>query len=137
MKIALPLSILGAVLFFAPAMAKDFVLIDSEADTRGTDWSIASADLGITATPPFNVRVRTLHGGKQEGVQVIDVDSGRLSFTVVPTRGMNLERMTSGDVTLGWSSPVKEVVNPAFITLDSRGGLGWLDGFNEWLVRCG
>ena len=34
-------------------------------------------------------------------------------------------------------SPVKQLVNPAFINLDTRGGLGWLDGFNEWMVRCG
>lgn len=42
-----------------------------------------------------------------------------------------------GDVRLGWDSPVKEVVHPQFINLQSRGGLGWLEGFNEWMVRCG
>jgi hypothetical protein len=40
-------------------------------------------------------------------------------------------------VRLGWDSPVKEVVHPQFINLQSRGGLGWLEGFNEWMVRCG
>jgi hypothetical protein len=29
------------------------------------------------------------------------------------------------------------VVHPQVINLESRGGLGWLEGFNEWLVRCG
>ncbi|PYI84943.1 MAG: DUF4432 domain-containing protein, partial [Verrucomicrobia bacterium] len=42
-----------------------------------------------------------------------------------------------GDVQLGWDSPVKEVVHPQFINLQSRGGLGWLEGFNEWMARCG
>ena len=28
-------------------------------------------------------------------------------------------------------------VHPAFIELNDRGGLGWLKGFNEWIVRCG
>jgi hypothetical protein len=32
---------------------------------------------------------------------------------------------------------VKEVVHPQFVNLQSRGGLGWLEGFNEWMVRCG
>jgi hypothetical protein len=32
---------------------------------------------------------------------------------------------------------VKEVVHPRFINLQSRGGLGWLEGFNEWMVRAG
>jgi hypothetical protein len=50
---------------------------------------------------------------------------------------MSLLKVTSGDLTLGWNSPVKEVVHPQFINLQSRGGLGWLEGFNEWMVRCG
>jgi hypothetical protein len=60
-----------------------------------------------------------------------------MTFSVIPTRGMSLLRAKSGDVTLGWDSPVDESVNPAFINLYGRGGLGWLDGFNELLVRCG
>jgi len=55
----------------------------------------------------------------------------------VPTRGMSLLKATMGEVRLGWDSPVKEVVHPQFINLQSRGGLGWLEGFNENLVRCG
>jgi len=50
---------------------------------------------------------------------------------------MSLLNVRSGDVTLGWNSPVKEVVHPQFINLQARGGLGWLEGFNEWMVRCG
>ena len=38
---------------------------------------------------------------------------------------------------LGWQSPVRQVVNPAFVELNDRGGLGWLAGFNEWICRCG
>ncbi len=83
------------------------------------------------------MRKRVLHGGRQDGVEVIDVDNGRMTFSVVPTRGMSLLRAQMGDITLGWDSPVDEVVNPAFISLDARAGLGWLDGFNELLVRCG
>jgi len=40
-------------------------------------------------------------------------------------------------VYLGWNSPVRNLVHPHYINLESRGGLGWLDGFNEWVVRCG
>jgi Domain of unknown function (DUF4432) len=79
----------------------------------------------------------TLHGGKQEGVEVVVVDNGKLQFTVIPTRGMGVLSVTMGDVRLGWASPVKEVVHPRHINLQSRGGLGWLEGFNEWMVRCG
>ena len=120
-----------------PAAAKEFVLIDSEASSREADWSVTSRQLGITAGPAFSISKQTLHGGKQEGSELIEVNNGKMTFWVIPTRGMNVLRVRTGDITLGWTSPVKEVVNPAFMTLDARGGLGWLDGFNEWLVRCG
>lgn len=68
---------------------------------------------------------------------MIELNNGRLRFVVIPTRGMSVLKVESGDVRLGWDSPVKEVVHPQFINLESRGGLGWLEGFNEWMVRCG
>lgn len=88
-------------------------------------------------SPDWSVRKLTLHGGKQEGVEIVMVDNGKLSFTVVPTRGMSVLEAKLGDVRLGWNSPVKEVVHPHHMNLQSRGGLGWLEGFNEWMVRCG
>jgi hypothetical protein len=84
-----------------------------------------------------SIRKLTLHGGKQEGVDLIIVNNGKLTFTVIPTRGMSIGRVDLGPIRLGWDSPVKEYVHPNFINLESRGGLGWLEGFNEWMVRCG
>lgn len=93
----------------------------------------------IRANVPAGVTVRqtTLHGGKQEGVELVTIDNGKLSITVIPTRGMSVLEVVSGDIRLGWNSPVKEPVHPSFVNLEGRGGLGWLDGFNEWMVRCG
>ncbi len=108
--------------------AKDNVRVET-AEIKGSDVTPQS--------PEWSIQKLTLHGGKQEGVEVIVVDNGKLKFTVVPTRGMSVLSAALGDVRLGWDSPVKEIVNPAFINLQSRGGLGWLEGFNEWLVRCG
>ncbi|MBF4307752.1 DUF4432 family protein, partial [Vibrio anguillarum] len=79
-----------------------------------------------------------LHGGKQEGVDLIVINNGELEVTLVPTRGMGIFNVKKdGKRILGWDSPVKEIVNPAYIDLESRNGLGWLDGFNEMMVRCG
>jgi hypothetical protein len=85
----------------------------------------------------WHIKKFQLHGGKQEGVDIIEVNNGRLRFAVVPTRGMSVLQVESDDVRLGWKSPVKEVIHPQYINLQNRGGLGWLEGFNEWLVRCG
>lgn len=99
-------------------------------------WEAVAEDT-TPGAPGWSVKKMTLHGGKQEGVDIIVVDNGRLKFTVCPTRGMGVLSVTLDDVSLGWNSPVKEVVHPRLINLESRGGLGWLEGFNEWMVRCG
>ncbi|MFT5239424.1 MAG: hypothetical protein ACI9OU_002574 [Candidatus Promineifilaceae bacterium] len=101
------------------------------------NWILTPAEAGLDGTWSGSIQMRTLHGGRQEGVKVIDVDNGVTAFRVVPTRGMSVHSVHCGDVTLAWDSPVKEIVHPAHINLDRRGGLGWLDGFNEWMVRCG
>ena len=111
-------------------------IISARDNVRVDDATIAGRDV-TPGSPGWSVRKSTLHGGKQEGVEIIVVDNGRLQFTVIPTRGMGVLSVTMGDVRLGWDSPVKEVVHPRHINLQSRGGLGWLEGFNEWMVRCG
>ena len=100
---------------------------------------LAKIPAGKRAKLPNGISITqtTLHGGKQEGVELIRIDNGKLAITVIPTRGMNILRVESDEVTLGWDSPVKDVVHPQYVDLESRGGLGWLEGFNEWMVRCG
>jgi hypothetical protein len=117
------------------AFAWDYVLLD--VDKPASNQQITSAQLGVKTDKPFSVTMRTLHGGRQEGVSVIDIDNGTMKLSVVPTRGMNVLQASVGDVRMGWDSPVKDVVNPAFIELNGRGGLGWLEGFNELVTRCG
>ena len=85
----------------------------------------------------WEVTKKILTGGKQQGVELIKLDNGRLEIVIIPSRGMGILEVKMDDIRLGWNSPVKEVVHPSFIDLDSRGGLGWLEGFNEWMVRCG
>lgn len=114
-----------------------YVLIDSETNVNVGHFELSQQDLPETGKPPWKVLMHTLHGGKQEGVQTITIAFGETMVTVLPTRGMSIYEVHSGDIRLGWDSPVKEHVHPQFINLDSRGGLGWLDGFNEWMVRCG
>ena len=133
-------------------MKKNPTKVDSDGDRAGQsyrktltsvtdnlhvdEWELTAGEV-VAGAQGCSIRKMTLHGGRQEGVDVILVDNGKLKFTVCPTRGMGVLSATMGDVFLGWSSPVKEVVHPKLINLQSRGGLGWLEGFNEWMVRCG
>jgi hypothetical protein len=111
-------------------------LTDTEKGIEQGNWQTDSQKLNITGAG-FSLQQQVLHGGKQEGSKVITLSSAGLTIALSPTRGMNILNVKGSDVRLGWDSPVTEVVNPAYINLDSRNGLGWLDGFNEMMVRCG
>jgi len=55
----------------------------------------------------------------------------------LPDRGLGIWKMISGGVELGWQSPVAGPVHPGFVPLAEPSGLGWLDGFDELVARCG
>lgn len=99
--------------------------------------TIAVRDHVPKCPTPMTIRVERLHGGKQEGVDLIHIDNGRLVVTLIPTRGMGIQQAKLGDFALGWRSPVNEIVHPQWVNLQARGGLGWLDGFTEMMCRCG
>jgi hypothetical protein len=119
------------------AQAARHVLTSVERNIDVGNWQIAAADTGVAPGVPWSVSRRRLHGGKQDGVDLITIDNGRISIALVPTRGMGILEVTSRDIRLGWDSPVREVVHPKYVNLEARGGLGWLEGFNEWMARCG
>ena len=114
-----------------------FVLTDVEQSVWTPSWELDETSLPLDTGLMWRVEKRTLKGGLQDGVDLIEVDNGVLSFTVVPTRGMGIWQGHYKGVFLGWDSPVRDPVHPAHVELNDRGGLGWLKGFNEWIVRCG
>lgn len=85
----------------------------------------------------WSIHKRQLHGGVSEGIDLIEISNGPLKLAVLPTRGMGIWNGLFEELPLGWKSPVKSPVNPAFVNLSERGGLGWLSGFNELICRCG
>jgi Domain of unknown function (DUF4432) len=114
------------------------ILVDVDANLSVKEWKLTPLDAGDNSgKAAWSVVKRTLSGGRQEGVDIIEVDNGAMKFTVVPTRGFNIWTAHAGDLRLGWDSPVKEIVHPKFVSLSERGGLGWLNGFGEWISRCG
>ncbi len=121
-------------------MAKEhtWLLTDQSDSSVAGEFSITPADLGIAGGGKnWKCSKRILHGGLSEGVEVVEIDNGDLAFTVVPTRGMGILKGTWHGLPIGWCSPVRGPVHPQYVNLTERGGLGWLKGFDEWVVRCG
>ena len=143
MRIILPSSAfmvtLSIAMTGAPARGQSahYVLTSVERNIDVGDWQITARETGVAPRVPWSVRRQRLHGGKQDGVDLLVIDNGRMTITLVPTRGMGILHVVMGDLKLGWDSPVREVVHPKYVNLEARGGLGWLEGFNEWLARCG
>lgn len=86
-------------------------------------------------------KVETRHGrfvgGVSDGVEVIEVDTGSVRAMILPTRGMSIWRLESKGVRFGWDSPVAGPVHPSVVPIFDPGGIGWLEGFDELVVRCG
>ncbi len=115
-----------------------YTLTDSANNRWEESFQLTPNDAGLALSPAWSVTKSRLHGGRRDGVDLIHVDNGVLAFDVIPTRGMNLWKARLGSLALGWNSPVKDgPVNPAFVDANAWGGLGWLDGFDELLARCG
>ena len=83
------------------------------------------------------VRSRRLAGGRREGVTLVELTAGETTVCVLPERGLGIWKMMSRGTPLGWQSPVAGPVHPNFVPLAEPSGLGWLDGFDELVARCG
>ncbi|MBX3439348.1 MAG: DUF4432 family protein, partial [Planctomycetaceae bacterium] len=105
----------------------------TEPDATLLDWM--SNGFGMPGA--WSIAQRTLQGGTSEGVHVVDLCNGPLTVSVLATRGMGIWKADLHGIPVGWNSPVERPVHPRHVNLLARNGLGWLDGFNELLCRCG
>jgi len=115
---------------------KSYTLTDQDSGAYIDNCDIDPEDVGGPAGG-YSIRKRRLQGGKSDGVDMIRVDNGRLKFDILPTRGMGIWKAWLRGREIGWRSPVRGPVHPAFVDLGEPSGIAWLDGFDELLVRCG
>ncbi len=114
-----------------------FDILNSSKKIDQTNFSLTNTDMGLPADIPISIEQECLVGGKQVGSRLITLCIGNMTIRIVPTRAMAILDVTRNNQRFGWDSPVKEIVHPQFINQEASGGIGWLDGFNEMLVRCG
>lgn len=114
------------------------VLTDTDSGVWLDSWQTdASNGPQLSGGSHWSISKKTLRGGLADGVDVVTLDSGELSISVLPTRGMGLWRGVCRGIPIEWRSPVIWPVHPRHVAMTERGGLGWLYGFNELLCRCG
>jgi len=116
--------------------SQTWTLTDTNRNIHKSDFHISAKDLP-SAEGSWSVSQHRLQGGLNEGVDIVVIDNGLTRLVVVPTRGMGIWQAKIGDETLGWRSPVRGPVHPNFVPLFDPSGFGWLEGFDEFIVRCG
>jgi hypothetical protein len=116
-----------------------FLLHDADTGLWVDQQTIGPPDVGQRGEgPSWSVKKQTLRGGRRAEVDQITVDNSRLAFDVIPTRGLGLHAARLDATRVGWQSPITDgPVHPCFVDLSARGGLGWLQGFDELMARCG
>ena len=98
---------------------------------------LPNSSLDLPGSSRWSIRWRTMRGGLSDRVDVVELDNGKLSLSILPTRGMGIWKGRYNELPLEWKSPVERPVHPSFVNQLDRGGIGWLHGFNELLCRCG
>lgn len=116
---------------------RTWILTDVLNDLWLDNFATGPDRLALGTPHDWSIRKRTLRGGLRDGVDLIEVHNGALAFSILPTRGMGLWQGTYRGNFLGWKAPVHGPVHPRHVSLADRNALGWLYGFDEWLVRCG
>lgn len=85
--------------------------------------------------------IETRHGlltsGKSAGLEVIWINTGAARTVLLPGRGMGIWQIEAGGLRFGWKSPIDGPVHPCWVPIHDPDGLGWLEGFDELVVRCG
>ena len=118
--------------------AKHLTILDARTNSfAGSENPSATAELKGDGNSPLSVLKKRLFVGTSEGVDIVRVTNGDFTFTVIPTRGMSVHSAYYKDEFIGWNSPVNGPVHPKYVAVSEPSGLGWLDGFDELLVRCG
>ncbi len=113
-----------------------WTILDSQRGVYLESLTISPGELPGAAAR-VHVSKRRLRGGPCDGVDLVEIGNGEMTVAIVPTRGMGIWKADCGRLKLGWTSPTRGPVNPAFVPIFEPSGLGWLDGFDELLVRCG
>ncbi|MCH2113568.1 MAG: hypothetical protein MK171_01465, partial [Pirellulales bacterium] len=65
---------------------------DADASVR-----ITPATVGLPGDVPWSVFKRTLHGGRQQGVELITIDNGNMQIDIIASRGMGVLEVRRGD----------------------------------------
>lgn len=96
-----------------------------------------SGNLLDGGTSQLGFELTQFDNGRSNGVKQLKLRCGTKTLDIIPTRGMGLRQAENHGVRFGWDSPILGPVHPNWVPLAEPSGLGWLEGFDELMARCG
>ena len=103
--------------------AQSWTVIDVDKGIFEDDFAVHGS-LSDGMPDGWSVKHQVLRGGKSEGVSVVELNNGRMTTSILPTRGMGIWKVWLGENELGWRSPANGPVHPSFVPVMDPGGLG-------------
>src|SRR4051794_18165909 len=67
---------------------KSWTLTDTQHDIWLDSFATGRGHVALPVNEPWSIRKRTLKGGLRDGIDLIEVCNGSLSYSILPTRGM-------------------------------------------------
>ncbi|GMK41101.1 hypothetical protein PCCS19_41570 [Paenibacillus sp. CCS19] len=67
----------------------------------------------------------------------IELSNGRLSFHVLPERGMDVGEISLESERMSWERSEDYLLHPSNVDLQAAGGTGWLNGFYGAVASIG
>lgn len=111
-------------------MVEEFSILDSSSDGSRQWWELSQDG-------NCQFEFSTLQQGRSQGVQMLKSHVGCVKLDLILSRAANIGYLEFNGVSVGWRSPIQGPVHPHFVPLYRPDGLGWLEGFDEVLARCG
>ena len=95
--------------------------------SRPIEWILAQENDGLSI----------LDGETESGMKMLRLCAGQTTVDLMPARGMSVWQLSHRGESYNRWSPISGPVPPWQIPTWEPSGLGWLEGFDELLVRCG
>lgn len=80
---------------------------------------------------------RRMRGGDGIEQPILVLGNGRLTFTVLPERGMDVGELTLDGEAMSWERDGRHLLHPDSVDLTADGGTGWLRGFYGAVASIG
>ncbi|WP_139230744.1 DUF4432 family protein [Paenibacillus catalpae] len=84
-----------------------------------------------------NISTRLIKDKNGSLLTVIDISNGRMHFTVLPERGLDIGELYLGAQKMSWERSQEYLLHPSNVDLNESNGTGWMKGFYGAVASIG